>query len=117
MSEGWGRPSKATLYRPTEPRTPLDGAKQTPSRAHKHPRAAEGAYGERGGLQILSSLPQEHSSAMEVEVALVDGKSFCGYSFTDRIQMPIVASPVVKYDCATDNRTIRYDTNNGACGR
>ena len=51
---------------------------------------------------------------MEVEVALVGGKSFCGYSFTNRVEMPIMASPVVKDDCAADNRTIRYDTNNGA---
>ena len=62
-------------------------------------------------------MPQKHSGAMEVEVALVGGKRLCGYSFTNRIQVLIMASPVVEDDRATDDGTIRYDTNNGVCGR
>ncbi len=48
---------------------------------------------------------------MQVEVTLVSGKRFCGYSFTNRIEVPIVASPVVEDDCTTYNGTVCYDTN------
>lgn len=54
---------------------------------------------------------------MKVEVALVGGKRFCGYSFTDRIEVTIVPSPVVEDNRTTYNGTVCYDTDNGACGR